>query len=326
MTGQRLMKIIITLMLVIAAISGGFTYWMQSLKAKGPLVEPAVVIIEKGESTKSIADALYKAGVIDSTLMFRLGARASLADRIFKAGEYHFEPQISIRGVIKKITGGDVVQRKITIPEGLSYHEIRDLLLAEEGLSGPPLEFEEGALLPETYDYRWNDKRTDLMRRMARAMTDVVTQAWDNRDPSVPLKSPAELLTLASIIEKETALPAEYPMVASVYVNRLNKGMRLQSDPTVIYGASNYQGDITNAHLKENQPYNTYVHKGLPPTPITNPGRGAIMAAAHPAQTDYLYFVADGYGGHVFSKTYEEHKVNVANMLARQRAQAKGSN
>lgn len=319
LTSQRLMKLIIIFMLAVATVWGGFTYWMQSLRASGPLQFPAVVVIEPGESTRSIAKDLYQNGIIESEFVFRLAARASLADRIIKAGEYSFEPAISVRGILKKITGGDVVQRQITIPEGLTYQQVRQILLDEEGLRGPPLEFEEGALLPETYDYRWNDKRTDIMRRMARAMTETVTTAWENRAEGLPLDSPSDLLILASIVEKETRLPAEYPLVASVYVNRLNRGMRLQSDPTVIYGATDYTGDITYAHLKENQPYNTYVHKGLPPSPIANPGRAAIMASANPADTDYLYFVADGFGGHVFSKTYEEHKLNVAKMLTREK-------
>ncbi len=319
MTSQGIMKLIIIFMLAVAAVWGGFTYWMQSLKATGPLQFPAVIVIEPGESTRSIAKDLYDNGVIDSEFVFRLAARASLADRIVKAGEYSFEPGVSVRGVLKKITGGDVVQRSITIPEGLTYQQVRQVLLDEEGMRGPPLEFEEGALLPETYDYRWNDKRTDIMRRMARAMTETVNIAWENRIEGLPFESPRDLLTIASIIEKETRVPAEYPLVASVYINRLNRGMRLQSDPTVIYGASNYTGDITYAHLKEDHPYNTYVHKGLPPSPIANPGRGAIMAAAAPADTDYLYMVADGFGGHVFSKTYAEHKIHVAAMLARQK-------
>jgi len=321
MTGQNIMKFIIMLMLGIAVVWGGFTYWMQSLHAKGPLQSEAIVIIEKGENTSRIAEKLWYAGVIDGPLKFRLAARLSLADRIVKAGEYHFEPKISIRGVLKKITGGDVVQRKITIPEGLTYLQIRELLLQEEGLSGPPLEFTEGALLPETYDYRWNDKRTDLMRRMADAMTETVNTAWQNRKEGVPLNSPTELLTLASIVEKETNLLEEYPLIAGVFINRLQKNMRLQSDPTVIYGASGYNGDITSAHLREDHAYNTYVHKGLPPSPIASPGKAAILASAQPAETDYLFFSADGNGGHVFAKTYEEHKINVAKMLARQKAQ-----
>lgn len=326
MTGQNLMKLIIVFMLGVAAVWGGFTYWMQSLHAKGSLQNEVVVIIEKGDSTNRIAEKLLYAGVIDSPFVFRLAARASFADRIVKAGEYHFEPQISIRGVLKKITGGEVVQRKITIPEGLTYQQIRQILLNEEGLSGPPLEFAEGALLPETYDYRWNDKRTELMRRMADAMTETVNAAWQTRHQRLPLQTPEELLILASIVEKETRIPAEYPLVAGVYVNRLKKNMRLQSDPTVIYGASNYNGDITYAHLKEEHAYNTYVHKGLPPSPIANPGKAAIAASAQPAETEYLFFVADERGGHVFSKTYAEHKINVAKMLARQKAQNNGSN
>lgn len=323
---QRVMKSIIIVMLAIAAVWGGFTYWMQSLHAKGPLQEPAVMMIHPGQSTKAIASNLHEQGIINSEFVFRLAARASLSDRIIKAGEYHFAPHISVRDILKKITGGDVIERKITIPEGLTFQQVRDILMNEEGLSGPPLEFAEGALLPETYNYRWNAKRTDIMRRMAAAMNDAVETAWENRAADLPLESPEDLLNLASIVEKETSVAEEYPIVASVYINRLKKGMRLQSDPTVIYGAKDYNGDITWAHLKEDQPYNTYVHNGLPPTPIANPGRAAIMATANPAETDYLFFVADGSGGHKFSVTYEEHKEGVQQLLALQRERRQAKN
>ena len=331
MTSQSLMKIIITLMLTVAVVWAGFSYWLQSLHAKGPLEAEAVVMIHPGESTGHIAQRLLKEGVIDNELEFRLATRATMSDRIIKAGEYHFEPQISVRGILKKITGGDVIRRKVTIPEGLTYQQIRQILLDEEGLKGPPLEFEEGALLPETYDNRWNDKRTDLMRRMAEAMNAAVEQAWENRAEDLPLNSPQELLTLASIVEKETSMAEEYAVVAGVYINRLKRNMLLQSDPTVIYGATDYNGDITWAHLKEDQPYNTYVHKGLPPGPIASPGRAAIEATANPAETSYLFFAADGKGGHAFAETYEEHKKNVDALVERQRAlkrqaNAEGSN
>ncbi len=312
-------RLIVITILLIATLWAGFSFWMQSLHQKGNLQQPVTLIIEKGEGTNHIANKLKNAGVIDSIFIFKLAARASLADRIFKAGEYTFEPQISVRGVMKKISGGDVVKRKITIPEGLTYKEIRQILLDEEGLRGPPLEFAEGALLPETYDFRWGDKRTDLMRRMANNMNSTVKEAWEGRAFDLPISSPEELLTLASIIEKETSIDGERGIIAGVFVNRLRKNMRLQSDPTVIYGASNYKGDITWKHLKEAHPFNTYVHKGLPPSPIASPGKAAIFAAANPEATEALFFVADGNGGHVFAKTYTEHKINVAAMLERQK-------
>lgn len=310
-------RFLIVITLVVAVVWGGFSFWLQWLHRPGPLTEPVTLIFNQGVSTAQIAQDLENAGVVASGLTFRLAARASLSDRIFKAGEYTFAPKTSVRAVMKKIAGGDVLQRQITIPEGLNYQEIRDLILNAEGLKGPPLEFEEGALLPETYDYRWGDKRTELMRRMADAMTKTVNEAWQNRAAGLPLSSPQELLTLASIIEKETSLNTERALVAGVFVNRLRKKMRLQSDPTVVYGATNYIDRLRDKHLKEDHPYNTYIHRGLPPTPIASPGRASIFAAANPAQTKALFFVVDGTGGHVFSETYAEHKHHVAAMLKR---------
>ena len=308
---------LILLILSVAALWAGFSYWMHSLHKPGPLQESVTIIFNSGVSTQKIANALEKQGVIESAFIFKLASRASFSDRIYKAGEYTFEPNTSVRAVMKKLAGGDVLARQVTIPEGLTYQQIREILLNVEGLKGPPLDYKEGALLPDTYDYRWGAKRTDLMRRMAKAMNEVVQEAWENRDPTVPLNSPEELLTLASIIEKETSIEAERTLVAGVFANRLRRGMKLQSDPTVIYGATNLTDRIRQKHLKEDHPYNTYVHKGLPPTPIANPGRASIFAAANPAQTEALFFVVDGQGGHVFSTTYAEHKRHVAEMLAR---------
>lgn len=317
MKNNTLARGLVLLILLVAVVWGGFSFWMQTLHKPGPLAQKTTVIFSPGVSTSEIARVLEKQGVIENAFVFKLASRASLSDRIYKAGEYTFKPGVSVRGVMKKLAGGDVLQRQITIPEGLTYDEIRQILLETEGLKGPPLEYEEGALLPETYDYRWGEKRTVLMRRMAEAMTETVEEAWQNRDPTVPLTSPQELLTLASIIEKETSLAEERGKVAGVFANRLRRGMKLQSDPTVIYGATDLTDRIRTKHLREDHPYNTYVHKGLPPTPIANPGRAAIFAAANPAPTDALFFVVDGNGGHVFSETYTEHKQNVAAMLER---------
>ena len=314
---NTLTRTLIALILIVAVVWGGFTFWLQSLHKSGPLGQETTVIFTPGVSTSEIARVLEAQNVIADAFIFKLAARATLSDRIFKAGEYTFEPGISVRGVMKKLAGGDVLQRQITIPEGLTYQEIRTLLLASEGLKGPPLEFSEGALLPETYDYRWGTKRTELMRRMADAMTETVNQAWQDRAENLPVASPQELLILASIIEKETSIESERREIAGVFVNRLRRGMKLQSDPTVIYGATDITDRIRTKHLREDQPYNTYVHKGLPPTPIASPGRASVIAAANPAETDALFFVVDGKGGHVFSETYAEHKRHVAAMLER---------
>lgn len=308
---------LILLILIVAVVWGGFSLWMQMLHKPGPLKEEVTIIFNPGVSTSTIANVLETQGVVESALTFKIASRASLSDRIYKAGEYTFEPGSSVRAVMKKLAGGDVLQRQITIPEGLTYAEIRQILLETEGLKGPPLDYAEGALLPETYDYRWGAKRTDLMRRMADAMNETVQEAWENRDPTVPLASPDELLVLASIIEKETSLDEERGKVAGVFANRLRRDMKLQSDPTVIYGATDITDRIRTKHLREDHPFNTYVHKGLPPTPIASPGRASIFAAANPEPTDALFFVVDGNGGHVFSETYAEHKRHVAAMLKR---------
>ena len=323
MSPKTLTKLLIVTILVLGVIWTGVGLFFGSLGKPGPLAEPAVVIVPKGASVARIGDILAEAGVIESPFKFRLAVRMSFADRTMQAGEYSFEPAINMREAIKKITGGDILHRTVTLPEGLTVAEITERLLATDGLYGPPLAFDEGALLPDTYAFEYGDKVTEVMRRMSSAMTTAVEQSWAERAADLPINSPQELLVLASIIEKETARDDERTTVASVFVNRLKKGMKLQADPTVIYGANNYAGDITNAHLKEDHAYNTYVHKGLPPGPICNPGRASIVAAANPAETDYLFFVADGKGGHVFAKTYDEHRKNVQNFLKMQKELAK---
>lgn len=323
MSPKTLTKLLIVTILVLGVIWTGVGLFFGSLGKPGPLAAPVAVIIPKGASVAYIGDILAEAGVIESPFKFRLAVRMSFADRTLQAGEYSFEPAINMREAIKKITGGDILHRTVTLPEGLTVSEITERLLATDGLYGPPLAFDEGALLPDTYAFEYGDKVTEVMRRMSSAMTTAVEQTWAERAADLPINSPQELLVLASIIEKETARDDERTTVASVFVNRLKKGMKLQADPTVIYGANNYAGDITNAHLKEDHAYNTYVHKGLPPGPICNPGRASIVAAANPAETDYLFFVADGKGGHIFAKTYDEHRKNVQNFLKIQKELAK---
>ena len=312
-------RIILVAMVTVTLAWSGFAIWLQSMLYPGPLQQETTLMLPSGAGTGEIARILGEAGVVARPWEFKLASRARFADRTFQAGEYTFEPRISLQKVIQKISGGDVISRSVTIPEGKTYEEIREILLSTPGLYGPPLAFAEGALLPETYHFRYGAKVVDIMREMARSMTATVNEAWEGRDVSIPLKSPEELLILASIIEKETSIAEEQPVVASVYINRLKKGMRLEADPTVIYGASDYKGNLRTKHLREDQPYNTYVHKGLPPTPICNPGKGAIYAAAHPANTNYLFFVADGTGGHVFATQYADHRRNVQAMLDRQR-------
>jgi len=304
--------------LVFAVVAGGFAWWLfDRYERPGPLVQTAVVIVPKGAGVKDIAARLTERGVIDNAVVFRLGARLDGADTGLRAGEYAFPAGASAREVVARMARGETVVRHLTVPEGLTTTQVISLVAAAPGLEGeiglPP---GEGTLLPETYHYGWGDARADVLRRMAASLRETVAELWPARALDLPFADPAEAVVLASIIEKETAVAEERPLIAGVFVNRLNKGMRLQSDPTVVYGLAGGRGSLgrplTRADLADPSPYNTYVIDGLPPGPIANPGRAALAAALNPAETDALYFVADGSGGHVFAETLAEHNRNVA--------------
>ncbi len=286
--------------------------------------EPVEVLIPKGASVKSIARQLDEAGIIASPLLFEGWLRVTGQTGALHAGRYVFETEDGMRAAIRKMVEGDVALEKLTIPEGLTVAEVLTKLKNDERLTGPlPQGVPEGSLLPETYSFSIGTTRKSLITTMQYDMKNVVDEAWAKVDPLSPLLSRDQMVTLASIIEKETALSHEYETVSGVYTNRLKINMKLQADPTVIYGLEDYDGDIRKKDLRNPHPYNTYVHKGLPPTPIANPGRGAIMAAAKPANVPYIYFVADGKGGHVFAKTHNEHKKNVQAYLKSLRNRAK---
>lgn len=294
-----------------------FFFLSDRFTAPGPLVESVIVIIPSETGLSGIAALLSRSGVIDSTLVFILGVRYEAATRELRAGEYAFSAHVSGRGAMDILRSGDTVARRLTIPEGLNNFQIVNLLWATEGLQGniPPLPGE-GMLLPETYHFSWSDTREDVVLRLNQAMKKTLREVWNQRASGLPLKNLQEALILASIVEKETAVAEERPHIAAVFLNRLRRGMRLQSDPTVVYDLTNGKGalgrPLTREDLKQETPSNTYVIDGLPPTPISNPGRQALQAVLHPAASDDLYFVADGSGGHVFSKTLAEHNRNVA--------------
>lgn len=282
----------------------------------GPLQADTVIYVQPGISMGDIARKLEAEGAIGDSLVFRLGVRLMRVSRDLKAGEYLFPATVSMRGAVDILLSGKTVLRRLTLPEGITSGEAAALIEAADVLLGSldtiPAE---GSLLPETYHYVRGDTRANLVGRMQAAMLETLAELWAKRDTGIPLKTPEEALILASIVEKETGLAEERPLVASVFVNRLRAGMRLQSDPTVIYGMT--QGAplgraLTRKDLQADSGYNTYTNAGLPAGPIANPGRASIEAALNPAESDFLYFVASGKGGHAFAKTLDEHNGNVA--------------
>lgn len=296
---------------------GGWLYFSNQFDRPGRLAEEHTVVLEPGSSAWTIAKTLEREGVVDNRYVFVLGVWSENRAQELRAGEYAFEPAITPRAAMDKLVAGNVVVHRVTVPEGLSSAQIVALINETAALDGTIVETpSEGTLLPETYNYLRGDTRDALLGRMRAAMEEAVSDLWPRRAGDLPFEQPAEAVTLASIVEKETAVPAERPLVAGVFVNRLRKNMPLQSDPTVIYaltkGRTALEQPLTKDDLKTDSPYNTYRHAGLPPGPIANPGRASLAAVLQPAKTDALYFVADGSGGHVFSKTLEEHNRNVA--------------
>lgn len=311
---MRYLKFIFPILIVLASV----VWWQVKnlIVADGPLQEVVNVVIPKGANTKIVAQELKKHGVVDSELLFRLVTRLNSADKNLKAGEYQFTPKISVLKAMEKIARGEVYYRKITIPEGLTVGQIMYLISNYPGLSGEiSLDVKEGELLPETYSFELGASRDSIILQAKTAMDKIKQVIWDNREEGLPYRNINDMMTMASIIEKETAVPEERAVVASVFVNRLNKKMRLQTDPTVIYALTEGEFEL-NRPLRKNDlnvdsPYNTYRNYGLPPHPICNPGVEAIEAAAHPEKSAYLYFVADGKGGHNFAKSLKEHNRNV---------------
>lgn len=307
-------KLIIIFLIVLSVLA-----YMQIkgwIAEGGPLLNVTNVVVPKGASLKTVAEELSRAGVIDKPWLFRIMARINGLAKHLKAGEYQFMPGISLQAAMDKIARGEVFFRRITIPEGLTSGQIMYLIANYPDLEGEiDLDVKEGELLPETYSFELGASRNSIILQVRAAMQKALEEVWASRDSSLPLKDVNELLTLASIIEKETGVPEERPLVASVFLNRLKKGMRLQTDPTVIYaiteGETSFGRSLKRADLKIDSPYNTYLNYGLPPGPICNPGREALMAAARPQQSDYLYFVADGKGGHRFARSLNEHNRNV---------------
>ena len=294
-------------------IGAGYTINEQYI-SQGPLPTDKVVLIKGGLS--DVVEQLVQDGVVDRPILLMAAIYINGVSSKIKAGEYMFKQKASLEEVIGTLTEGKAILQAILIKEGLTSQQVVDHLKESEFLSGeiisvPP----EGSLLPETYKFSRGMNRQQLLDRMMQDQTRVVKELWSRRVAGLPIQSPAEMVVLASIVEKETGKADERPRVARVFLNRLEKKMRLQSDPTIIYGLVGGKGSLgrslTRSDIESQTPYNTYVIPALPPAPIGNPGRAALEAVINPSQTKELYFVADGTGGHVFAETLEQHQRNV---------------
>ncbi len=310
-------SLLVSFLLALLLVAVGITYAKREFERAGPLTGVGAVVVERGMNAEDIANRLKEKGVIAHSYAFVLAAAyARLHGQSLKAGEYEFPAAASLRQVLDMITEGKAFTYRLTIPEGLTTEQIIERLNAQGALvEEAPVNLAEGVLLPDTYTFTRGTSRTELLERMQEAQRKLVDELWDGRAKDLPVKTKEEAVILASIVEKETSRPAERARVAGVFVNRLKRSMRLQSDPTIIYGLVGGRGrldrPISRDDIAQKTAYNTYRINGLPPTPIANPGRDAIHAVLNPAETDDVYFVADGTGGHVFSKTLTEHSENV---------------
>lgn len=314
---RRLRWAAVALLLLLGLLAAGAWAAMAAHRAwtaPGPLAGPARIVIPRG-GTERIAEVLTRSGVIRDARTFAVAAWLTRDRGPLRAAEFAFPAGAPLSEVLRILREARPVQRRLTIAEGLTAHQIRAAIEAAEGLTGETPPFAEGELLPETYAYEWGDTRAALVRRAREAMDRALAEAWAQRAPDLPLATPRDALTLASIIERETGQAEERGTVAGVFINRLRRGMPLQSDPTVAYaagGGAPLDRPLSRGDLAREHPFNTYRNTGLPPGPIASPGRAALLAATRPEATEFLYFVADGTGGHAFARTLEEHNRNVA--------------
>ncbi len=315
------------LVLLVVGVVGA-KWWDRQIVKPGPAPIARTILFPRGVGLTEIAEKLENDGLVQHRYIFQAAAWTLGHGRALKAGEYAIPPHASLRDIVNILASGRVVVRRVVIPEGLTVRQAVAVLASAEGMEGTVSAdaLKEGELLPATYNYVWGDERGRMLVRMRSGMNELVERTWKDRVPNLPISTTAEAVTLASIVEKETGKPGERPLIARVFYNRLKAGMKLQSDPTVAYGLAP-GGDLgrplTRADLRQVTPYNTYVIDGLPPGPIANPGKAALEAVAKPAESDALYFVADGNGGHAFARTLAEHNRNVAQYrrLMRERGQ-----
>ncbi len=306
------------LIIALVAIAGVVAWGQKQFRAAGPLSEDAVITIAPGANLQDATDELMDVGAITSAELFRIGAKLSQRDDRLKFGEYRIPAASSMDEILNIITSGRSIDYRITLPEGMYTSEIIERVNANEFLTGeietvPP----EGYMAPNTYSFLRGDTKQSIIDEMVEEQQRILDDAWENRDPNIPLNSKEELLILASIVESEAGGAGEWGLVASVFYNRINANMRLEADATIRYGLTNGQErlrrGLRESELARETPYNTYQIRGLPPTPISNPGEQAIRATANPEESPYYYFVLDGSGGHAFAENYNEHLQNVAN-------------
>lgn len=319
--------IVMVVGLSVVGTVGAAIYAWDYFSAPGPVAAPTTVVIAPKTGVTGIAQQLADAHVIDQPLVFKALAVGLGTARNFKAGEYLFDKGMSPRDVMQLMAEGKVVVHKITVPEGWKVREVVALLQNEPLLLGDvPRDIPEGSLMPQTYHFERGDTRASVVKRMQEQMSKLLAELWAKHAPGIQVQTPQEAMTLASIVEKETGVKDERGHVASVFMNRLRMGMRLQSDPTVVYGMEQAMGaalgrPLTSEDLRTPTPYNTYVITGLPPGPIANPGQASLEAVMNPPDTKDLYFVATGKGGHHFAASLDEHNRNVQTYRQAMRAQ-----